>query len=103
MEQAQSIPGANSPSVQQPDRSRETPVPSPKSSHRAAEVTGVCSRRCVELAGEEPDTPVEETVLAEHPKLQDCAIRGIMLRDEVSDQFAENGAPKVPPAPWRPS
>ena len=58
---------------------------------------------CVELAGEEPDTPVEETVLAEHPKLQDCAIRGIMLRDEVSDQFAENGAPKVPPAPWRPS
>jgi hypothetical protein len=55
---------------------------SPNCSHRAAQVSGVCRRR---LAGEEPDTPVEETVLSEHTKLQDGASRAIMLRDEVSD------------------
>jgi len=65
----------------------------------AAGVIAPCNRRCVEMAGEEPDTPFEETALAEHSRLQDCAIRGIMLRDEVSDQFAANGASKVPAAP----
>lgn len=68
-----------------------------------AEVIAASNRQCVELAGEEPDTPAEETALAEHSKLQDCAIRVIMLRDEVSDQFAANGASRARPPPWQPS
>ena len=60
----------------------------------AAEVIAASNRRCVQLAGEEPDKPFKETAFAEDSKLQ--AICGIMLRDEVSDQFAANVGNDLP-------